>query len=157
MGLDRRLQGGVSVDVKRQMFLLTEFHVQIIYLLDKQNSFTRWFPYKILSTPILWTTVFNKLTVTQLVQKFPAFYGTRIFITVFTRASYSYLSWARWIQSTTSHTLSLRLILISSSHLRLCISSGLSTSGFQTISLCISPSCVLHAPSTPSSMIWSSQ
>jgi hypothetical protein len=34
----------------------------------------------------------EKLTVTQLVKKFPAFYGTRRFITVFTRSSHWSLS-----------------------------------------------------------------
>jgi hypothetical protein len=34
------------------------------------------------------STVLEKLTVTQLVKKFPAFYGTRRFITVFTTARY---------------------------------------------------------------------
>jgi hypothetical protein len=31
-----------------------------------------------------WSTVLEKLTVPQLVKKFPAFYGTQRFITVFT-------------------------------------------------------------------------
>jgi hypothetical protein len=36
----------------------------------------------------------EKLTVSQLVKKFPAFYGTRRFITAFTRARHLSLSWA---------------------------------------------------------------
>jgi hypothetical protein len=43
---------------------------------------------------------------------FPAFYGTRRFITAFTRALYRSLSWARSIQSISSHPTSLRSILI---------------------------------------------
>jgi hypothetical protein len=39
------------------------------------------------------------LTVPQLVKKFPAFYGTRRFITAFTSAHKMSVSWARWIQS----------------------------------------------------------
>jgi hypothetical protein len=39
----------------------------------------------------------DKLTVTQLVKKFPAFYGTRRFITVFTTARHWSLPWATWI------------------------------------------------------------
>jgi hypothetical protein len=39
-------------------------------------------------------------------QKFPAFYGTRMLITVSTRARHRSLSWARWIHSTPSHTTS---------------------------------------------------
>jgi hypothetical protein len=41
----------------------------------------------------------EKLTVSQLIKKFPAFYGTRRFITAFTRARHLSLSWASSIQS----------------------------------------------------------
>jgi ribosomal protein S6 len=34
----------------------------------------------------------------KLAKKFPAFYETRRFITVFTKARHESLSWARWIQ-----------------------------------------------------------
>jgi hypothetical protein len=54
----------------------------------------------------------------HLVMKFRAFYGTRRFITVFTTARHWSLSWARCTQSTPSHPISLRSILILSSHLR---------------------------------------
>jgi hypothetical protein len=56
----------------------------------------------------------------QQVKKFSAFYGIRMSITVFTRARLRLLSWARWIQSTAPNTVSLRFILILSSHLCLC-------------------------------------
>jgi len=39
-----------------------------------------------------WSTVLEKLTGSQLVKKFPAFYGTRKFITAFTKARHVYLS-----------------------------------------------------------------
>jgi hypothetical protein len=55
----------------------------------------------------------EKLIVTQLIKKFLTFYATRRFITVFTRASHWSISWARWIQSTPSHRISLRSKLIS--------------------------------------------
>jgi hypothetical protein len=42
----------------------------------------------------------------------PAFYGTRRFITVFTRALHWFLSWARSTQSTPSHPISLSYILL---------------------------------------------
>jgi hypothetical protein len=59
-----------------------------------------------------WGSVFlEKLIITQLVKKLPAFYGTLRYITVFTGARYWSLSWARWIQSTPSHPISLRSIL----------------------------------------------
>jgi len=41
----------------------------------------------------------EKLTGSQLVTKFSAFYGTRSFITAFTSARHLSLSWARYIQS----------------------------------------------------------
>jgi len=52
-------------------------------------------------------------------EEITAFRGTRRFITVFTRAPHWSLSWARWIQSATSHLISLRSILLLFSHLRL--------------------------------------
>jgi len=68
---------------------------------------------------------FWKLTGSQLVKKFPAFYGTRRFITAFTSARHLSLSWARSIQSVPPHPTSWRSILILSSHLRLGLPSGL--------------------------------
>jgi hypothetical protein len=46
----------------------------------------------------------------------PGFYGTRRFITMFTRALHLSLSWARSTQSIPSHPISLRCILILSTH-----------------------------------------
>jgi hypothetical protein len=69
--------------------------------------------------PLVWTTkltpcsrVLEKLTVAYLVKKFPAFYGTRRFITAFTRARPWSLPWVRLIQSTSSHPTTLGFILI---------------------------------------------
>ena len=74
----------------------------------------------------------EKLTGSQLVKKFPAFYGMRRFITEFTSARHLSLSWARSIQSIPLHPTFWRSILILSSHLRLSIPSGLFPSGFPT-------------------------
>jgi hypothetical protein len=63
---------------------------------------------------------------------FPAFYGTRNFITAFTRALHLYLSWARPMQSTTLTPISKWSILILSIHLRLGLPSGLFPSAFLT-------------------------
>ena len=73
-----------------------------------------------------WTTVFlEKLIGFQLFKKFPAFYGTRLFITAFTSARHLPISWASSIQSIPTHATSLNSILILSSHLRLGLQSGL--------------------------------
>ena len=73
----------------------------------------------------LWSRVlFEKLTGFQLVKKFPAFYGTRMFITAVTRAHHLSLSWAISIQSIPPHLTSWWSILILSSQLRLGFPSG---------------------------------
>jgi hypothetical protein len=74
----------------------------------------------------------QKLPIVQPLKNVPGFYGTRKFITVFTRALHWSLSWARLIQSIQSHPSSLRSILILSTHLRLGFPSDLSHSGFPT-------------------------
>jgi hypothetical protein len=71
----------------------------------------------------------EKLTVIQLV-KFPAFYGTRRFITLFTTVSHWSLSFARRTQTTPSNHTSPRSILILSSYLSLRLPNGLLTSRF---------------------------
>ena len=66
----------------------------------------------------------EKRTGFQLVKKFPAFYGTRSFVTTFTSARHLSLSWARLIHSIYPHFTSWISILILSSHLRLGLPSG---------------------------------
>jgi len=71
----------------------------------------------------------------QLVKKFPAFHGTRKFITALTSVRHLSLSWASPIQSIYPYPTSCRSILILSTHLRLGLSSGLLPSGFLTKTL----------------------
>ena len=89
-----------------------------------------WY-YIYLLTP--WCRVLlEQLTGLQLVKKFPAFYGTRKFITALTSIRHLSLSWANPIQSTYPHPTSWRSILILSTYLRLGPPSGLFPSGFPT-------------------------
>ena len=60
---------------------------------------------------IVWSWVLEKITGSQLVNKFPAFYGTLRFITAFTSARHLTLSWASSIQSI-SHILKIHLNII---------------------------------------------
>ena len=95
---------------------------------NRNSSFSSgdsWFSRKTtLLTP--WCRVLpEKLTGLQLVKKFPAFHGTRRFITALTSVRHLSLSWASPIQSTYPHPTSWRSVLILSTHLRLGLPSGL--------------------------------
>jgi len=83
-----------------------------------------------------WSRVLlEKLTGSQLVKKFPAFYGTRKFIIAFRSARHPFLSCAKSIQSMPPHPPSCRSILILSCHLRLGLPSGLFRSHLPTKTL----------------------
>ena len=71
----------------------------------------------------------EKLIGSQLVKKFPAFYGTRRFITAFTNARHLCLSSAQLHPSIHPHPTSSRSTLILPSHLHLGLPSGLFPSG----------------------------
>ena len=77
----------------------------------------------------------EKLTGLQLVKEFPAFHGTRRFITALTSVCHLSLSWASPIQSIHPHPTSWRSNLILSTHLSLGLPSGLLPSGFSTKTL----------------------
>ena len=74
----------------------------------------------------------EKLTGLQLVKKFPAFHGTRRFITALTSVRHLSLSLASPFQSIYPHPTSWRSILMLSTHLCLGLPSGLFPSGFST-------------------------
>ena len=80
-------------------------HVTVNILYEANNK------YSYLRTPCS-RGVLEKLAGSQLVKKFPAFYGTRRFVTAFTSGRHLSLSWARSIQSMTPHSTSWRSILI---------------------------------------------
>jgi len=108
--------------------------------------------YRLFNYP--WSRVLlEKLTVTHLVKEVSAFYGTRRFVTAFTRSRHWSLSWARWIQSTPSHPISLGSILMSS-RLRLGLPSELFPSDLTAkifYAFLISPACYIIS----FSLIWS--
>ena len=85
----------------------------------------------------------------QLVKKFPAFHGTRRFITALTSVRHLSLSWANPIQSIYLHPTSCRSIITLSTHLRLGLPSGLLPFGFPTKTLHtpLSPTHTRHMPS----------
>ena len=88
----------------------------------------------------------EKLTGFQLVKKFPAFYGTRRFITAVTSSRHLSVSWVSSIHSTFPHPTSRRSILPLSSPLSLGLPSGLFPSGFPTKTLytpLLSPICAI--------------
>ena len=95
-------------------------HQTKLYLCG-QFSLFRFTDY--LLTP--WSRVrLENLIHSQLVKKFPAFYGIGRIITTFTRARHLTLSWATPIQSMFSHPTSLRSIFILCFRLHLGLPSG---------------------------------
>jgi hypothetical protein len=84
----------------------------------------------------------GKPPVVQLFKNFPAFYKTRRFITVFTRALHWSLPRVRRIESIPPHSISLRSILILSTHLSL-------FSLVYSIPLAFTPIFYMHFSSAP--------
>ena len=110
---------------------------------DTKNSLSY---YLLTYLPTPWCRVLlEKLTGLQLVKKFPAFHGTRRFITALTSVRHLSLSWASPIQSIYPHPTSWRSILLLSTHLRLGLPSGLLPSRFPTKTL-YTPSPHPYAP-----------
>jgi hypothetical protein len=100
-------------------------HLNITYLLT--YSLTYLLTY--LLTP--WSRVIlEKLTVSQLVKKFPPRYRTQRFVAAFTSAHHLSISWARSIQSTPPHPTSWRSLFILSFHPFLDLPNGLFPSDF---------------------------
>ena len=114
-------------------------HYLLTYLLSKLLTYLLTY----LLTP--WCRVLEKLTGLQVVKKFPAFHGTRRFITALTSVRQLSLSWASPIQSIYPHPTSWRSILILTTHLRLGLPSGLLPSGFPTKTLNTTLSSPIHA------------
>jgi hypothetical protein len=87
------------------------FHIRVLIFPSPIQKYTHSFAHS-----RSWALL-EKPPIVQVLNNFPAFFGTRRFIAVFTRALHLSLSWARSIQSIPSHPISLRSILILSTHL----------------------------------------
>jgi hypothetical protein len=83
-----------------------------IHVLDQYSKLPGWAqPSPLTLTSWSWVLL-EKPPVAQLLKNFPTFYGTRRFITVFTRALHWSLSWARSIQYIPPHPIYLRSNII---------------------------------------------
>ena len=97
--------------------------IKVGLLLFKYQDDVRSNTHKITYLLTPWCRVLlEKLTDLQLVKKFPAYHGTRKFITALTTVRHLSLSWASPIQSIYPHPTSWRSIIILSTHLRLGLS-----------------------------------
>lgn len=81
--------------------------VTLLYTYKKKQSLTKWNG-----------VLLEKQLISELVKRFPAFYGIRCFITFFTKARQLFLSCARRIRSTFYHSIYLRRVLIFYSQIR---------------------------------------
>ena len=137
---NRKIASSANTLVFPSNFTATRLHVSVHYItiIGCQIKITY------LLTP--WCRVLlDKLTGLQLVKKFPAFHGTRRFITALTSIRQLSLSWASPIQSIYTHPTSWRSNLILSTHLRQSLPSGLFLSGFYTKTLYTSLSSPIRA------------
>jgi hypothetical protein len=100
----------------------------------------------------LWSWVFEKWTVAQPLKKFPAFYGTRRFIAVFTRAHTTGIYPEPDKSSPYLHSISVKSTLILYSHLRLGLPGVLFPSCFpiETLHELLSHACYMRFPSQTS-------
>jgi hypothetical protein len=96
-------------------------------------------------------TPLNRVRVEKLVKKFPSFYGIRKFISVHTTRHWCL--WAGCIQSIPYHPISLRSVLLFSSHLHLGLPSCVFPWGFYNQNIVrifqLSHPCYMHRPCHP--------
>ena len=105
-----------------RMLVLIEHILALVQQL-KKSTYLPTYLLTYLFTPYS-RILFQKLTGSQPIKRFPKFYGRRRFITAITSARHLSLPSARSSQSIPSHPISWRSILILSSNLRLGLPSG---------------------------------
>jgi hypothetical protein len=96
------------------------------------SSISRWVSSAEFSASFLYLTTFSGVLDKLIVSLVPYFCITRGFITLFTTARHWILSWAIWTQSTPSHPVSLKSVVMLSSQKHVGPMSGLVPSGFST-------------------------
>jgi len=121
--------------VENGKFVIRLMPPQRTCIMTEPTLFTYLLIYLFTYLLIPWCRVLlEKLSGLQLVNKFPTFHGTRMFITALTSVRHLSLSWASSIQSIYPHPTSWRSVLIST-YLRLGLPSGLLPSGLPTKTL----------------------
>jgi len=116
-----------------QIFLqFTKFPVLLVKIISTLTEWLHiWLNKYLFIYSYLYISVLENLRITELVKNFPAFYGTRRFINMFTRPCYCFLSWVRCVPSTIYKPILVRVFILST-YLCLVLSSVLIPSGFPT-------------------------
>ena len=117
----------------RQLTTIHTRHLKVQHVQKVNNTTVRKYCIYLLSPCC--RVLLEKLTGLQLVKKFPAFHGTRRFITALTSVRHLSLSWASPIQSIYPHPTCWRSNLILYTHLCQCLPIVLLPSGFPTKTL----------------------
>ena len=118
----------VSLNITYSSLIILMYVPCILYsLIPRPTTHNIYITY--LLTPCS-RVLLEKLTGSAASQKIPRIFGTRKFLTVFTRARHMSLSWANSIESPQPPPTSWRSILILSSHLRLGLLNCLFPSSF---------------------------
>jgi hypothetical protein len=99
---DARILGIAEIRPRPLLYISFYIYCSLI-LLPSAVQLSNWLINSMKSRVIV-----EKLAVAQLVKEFPAFYGTRRFISLFRTASHLSLSWARSIQSAPSRPVSVK-------------------------------------------------